>query len=231
MEGLTDWFAGVPVELELPILGRLFLALVLGAAVGLERELSGKPAGLRTIVLICVGSALLTEMSIVVGGMVVSDLVRPDPGRIAAQIVSGIGFIGAGTILVYRGSVVGLTTAATLWVAAAIGIAVGARAYLVAVGATVLVILTLVVLRWLELNFLPDRSDNILHVTLAGADRPAAPVEELLLEHGFRISRLDVVREPEATTFGYRIAGEREARERLLARLAGDESVRQARIE
>ncbi len=231
MGDVSAWIAGLSPELNLPILGRLLLALLLGAAIGLEREFSGKPAGLRTIILICVGAELLTEISIVVGSFETSDLVRPDPGRIAAQIVSGIGFIGAGTILVYRGSVLGLTTAATLWVAAAIGIAVGARAYVPAVGATIFVILTLVVLRWLELHLIPDRVDNLLHVTLSGQERSAEALEAMLREHGFRISRLDVTREPDRTTFGYQISGERQARDRLLARLSEDERVRSARIE
>lgn len=230
MAELQGWLNTLPPELHAPVLGRLLLALVLGAAVGLERELSGKPAGLRTIVLICVGAELLTEMSIEVGGMITSDLVRPDPGRIAAQIVSGIGFIGAGTILVHRGSVVGLTTAATLWVAAAIGIAVGARAYVPAAGATLFVILTLVALRWLERSWIPDRADNFLHVTLVGGHRSAETLESLLFEHGFWFSRIDVQREPEQTTFGYRITGDVRARDRLLQRLAGDEDVRSARL-
>ena len=224
--------ASLPPALELPVLGRLVLALVLGAAVGLERELSGKPAGLRTIVLIAVGAELLTEMSIrVAAGFTPHDLIRADPARIAAQIVSGIGFIGAGTILVHRGSVVGLTTAATLWVAAAIGIAVGARAYVAAAGATVFVIATLVVLRWLEVHFLPDREENLLHVTLRGGDRSGEAAEEMLREAGFRLERLDVERAEDRTTFGYRIVGHRAARERLLQRLGADEAVVGVRVE
>jgi putative Mg2+ transporter-C (MgtC) family protein len=133
---------GVESTLRLDLLGRLVLAVVLGGAVGLERELFEKPAGLRTNILICVGAALFTHLSLQFtswgspGG-------PADPGRIAAQIVSGIGFLGAGTIIQSRGSVTGLTTAATIWVVAAIGMAVGAGALAAAVGGTILILLVL----------------------------------------------------------------------------------------
>src|SRR5690554_1125523 len=107
--------------LRVDLLVRLLLAAILGGLVGLEREISGKPAGLRTNLLICVGAALLTELSLSIG-LLTAERPNADPARIAAQIVSGIGFLGAGTIIQARGSVVGLTTAATLWVVAAIGI-------------------------------------------------------------------------------------------------------------
>ncbi|HET8655907.1 MAG TPA: MgtC/SapB family protein [Longimicrobiaceae bacterium] len=140
--------------LHLGLLGRLVLAAVLGGVIGLERELSGKAAGLRTNLLICVGAALLMDLSMRVAAL--PGLVNPatgtvgDPTRIAAQIVSGVGFLGAGTIIQSRGTVVGLTTAATIWVVAAIGMAVGAHAYAGAVGCTVLVFLALVLLGRVE---------------------------------------------------------------------------------
>ncbi|MBX6331083.1 MAG: MgtC/SapB family protein, partial [Gemmatimonadaceae bacterium] len=95
------------------LLAKLLLATILGGAVGLERELSGKPAGLRTNILICVGAALFMHLSIVVAEIGASSTGQPygDTTRIAAQIVSGIGFLGAGAILHARGAVVGLTTA------------------------------------------------------------------------------------------------------------------------
>src|SRR6267143_5089463 len=108
--------------LRLHLLGKLSLAIVLGGAIGLEREIAGKPAGLRTNILICVGAALLTHVSVAI--TTIPERVG-DPSRLAAMIVSGIGFIGAGTIMQTRGTVTGLTSAATIWVVAAIGIAVG----------------------------------------------------------------------------------------------------------
>ncbi|NIR43370.1 MAG: MgtC/SapB family protein [Gemmatimonadetes bacterium] len=161
--------------LELGLLGRLVLATLLGGVIGLERELQSKPAGLRTNILICVGAALLMDIS---RGVAAAAVVGPaDPGRIAAQVVSGIGFIGAGTILVQRGSVVGLTTAATLWVVAAIGLAVGAHFYVPAIGATALVAVTLILLGWVEgFVFTRRRSVDIQVTTEPNAEVLAAIV-------------------------------------------------------
>lgn len=123
--------ASIVATLKLATLGRLVLAGFLGGLVGLERELKGKPAGLRTTVLICVGSAMLAHLSLQIALLAAGggDGFRADPARLAAQIIPGIGFIGAGAILHARGRVTGLTTAATLWVVTAIGIAVGSGAY------------------------------------------------------------------------------------------------------
>jgi putative Mg2+ transporter-C (MgtC) family protein len=158
--------SAIPADVldQLALLGRLLLAAVLGGVVGLERELSGKPAGLRTNLLICVGAALLMDLSIGIAALAnlpneqAGAIFRADPARIAAQIVSGIGFLGAGTILQARGNIIGLTTAATIWVVAAIGMAVGAQAYVEAVGATILVYLSLGALNRMEIALSSRRS-------------------------------------------------------------------------
>jgi putative Mg2+ transporter-C (MgtC) family protein len=120
------------------------LATVLGGAIGLERELGGKPAGLRTNILICIGSVLYTHLSLAMlrgsGGAIPPGT---DTTRVAAQIVTGVGFIGAGTILHARGAVVGLTSAATIWVVAAIGVALGSSYYLEGIGTTLVVLAVL----------------------------------------------------------------------------------------
>jgi len=134
-------------ELRLELLGGLLLAVVLGGAIGWEREAAGKPAGLRTNILICMAATLLTDLSVLVAA---SSSTPADAGRIAAQIVTGVGFLGAGTIIQSQGSVTGLTTAATLWVVAAIGMAIGLGALVEAVGTTLLVLATLIPLRSLE---------------------------------------------------------------------------------
>lgn len=133
---VTFWQA-LAEQLRLELFVQLLLAVILGGAVGLERELKGKPAGLRTTILITLGATLFTVLSHRLGDGV------GDPGRIAAQILTGVGFIGAGTILHMRGAVTGLTSAATIWVVAAIGMAIGARAYIEALGATLVVMLVL----------------------------------------------------------------------------------------
>lgn len=126
---------------------RLLLAAGLGAAIGLERELRRKPAGLRTNILIALGSALFTTLSIQIataGGT---------PDRISAQIVTGIGFLGAGAILRSGRSVHGMTTAATIWVNAAVGMAAGAGEFAMATVATFITVVVLAVLAPLEAYF------------------------------------------------------------------------------
>jgi putative Mg2+ transporter-C (MgtC) family protein len=130
------------------ILGKLVLAALLGGIIGLERQFREKPAGLRTNILICVGSTLFmsisTKVAAVVGG---------DPTRIAAQIISGIGFLGAGAVLHSHGFVLGLTTAATIWVVAGVGMALGSGMYFVAVFTTAMSFVTLYFLSFVEDKF------------------------------------------------------------------------------
>lgn len=120
-----------------PQIGKLLLAVVLGSIIGAERELGGKAAGLRTNVVICVASALFTILSID-AFPIVGDGFR-DTARVAAQIVTGVGFLGAGALIRDSSGVKGLTTAAEIWLMAAIGMAVGAGAYVMAVFTTVLI--------------------------------------------------------------------------------------------
>lgn len=134
-----------PIDLTPTIIVKLLLAAFLGGLVGLEREMRGKPAGLRTNMLMCVGSALFTVLS--------SALAAPvggDTTRIASQLIPGIGFIGAGSIIRARGSVMGLTTAATIFVMASIGMAVGGGLYWTGIFMAVLILTALEALGWLE---------------------------------------------------------------------------------
>ena len=124
---------------------KLVLAAILGGIIGVEREIRDKPAGLRTNILICVGSTLFMSIS-----TKVAQLLGGDPTRIAAQIISGIGFLGAGAVLHSHGFVLGLTTAATIWVVAGVGMALGSGMYLVAVFTTVMSLLTLYFLSFIE---------------------------------------------------------------------------------
>lgn len=132
---------------QLEILIRLVLAAVLGSLVGFEREHMHRPAGLRTNMLVCVGSALITLTSIYA-------ISGSDPARIAAGIVTGIGFIGAGTIFRAEDKVVGLTTAASLWAVAGIGIAIGAGFYFATIVAAILIFIIL------ELRFFEAKEEK-----------------------------------------------------------------------
>lgn len=127
---------------------RLLLAAGLGAAIGIEREIRRKPAGLRTNILIALGAALFTVMSIRL-----SELSGGTPDRVTAQIVTGIGFLGAGAIMRHRETVHGLTTAATIWVNAAVGVAAGAGEYAMASVATAITLVVLAALGPLESYF------------------------------------------------------------------------------
>jgi putative Mg2+ transporter-C (MgtC) family protein len=141
--------ADTSLALQLELLGRLLLAAVLGGLIGLEREMARHAAGLRTHILVTLGAAAFT----VAGTYGVQGLgTNQDPGRVAAQIVTGIGFLGAGTIWRYResdgqGSIRGLTTAATIWVAAAIGMLTGFGLYYLAAGSAVIGLVVLRVLK------------------------------------------------------------------------------------
>jgi len=124
---------------------RVLFAVLCGGLVGLERELKNKPAGIKTNILICLGATLYTSLSILL-----SQANTPqggtfgDPSRIAAQIVSGIGFLGGGTIIQARGTILGLTTAATIWVVAAIGVCVGMGHHDIAVASSLVIVIVLV---------------------------------------------------------------------------------------
>ena len=152
MHSLREFAVDLPAWWPIPpgatvSFGKLLLATVLGGAVGLERELKHRPAGLRTNLFICFGSALFT---------ILSERLAPssaDPTRIAAQIVTGIGFLGAGTILHEKGSVSGLTSAASIFVVAGIGMAAGGGLYGTAIVATVLVVFALITLGQVETRF------------------------------------------------------------------------------
>ncbi len=149
---------------------RLLLAVILGGSVGFERESHNRPAGFRTHILVCTGSALIMMVS----AYGFSGLLGPgfvsDPGRIAAGVVTGIGFLGAGTIIQQRGGVRGLTTAATIWVVSGIGLAAGVGFYAGAVFTTIFVLISLLSLRRFEKYFFSRRRMKSLLVK--GVDQP-----------------------------------------------------------
>ena len=134
---MDDIFS-LTVSEEIEIAVRLVLAAAFGAAVGYERRSADKPAGLRTLSLVALGSALFTIIS-------TFGFENADQSRVAAQIVTGVGFLGAGTILRSGGSISGLTTAATIWATAAIGMAVGSGLYIASVAGTIIILIILYV--------------------------------------------------------------------------------------
>lgn len=179
--------------------------MLFGGAIGLERQISGKPAGLRTNILICLGSALLMDLSLKIG--IIDGGVRVgDPARIAAQIVSGIGFIGAGTIMQARGAVLGLTTAATIWVVAAIGMTVGAGHYIEAGGAAVLVASVLAGLGSVEHKLL--RARRVVSGTIrARRDTAFEELDNVFASSGIRVTSKEVYDHPDDRTFEVKLVG------------------------
>jgi putative Mg2+ transporter-C (MgtC) family protein len=143
------------------ILLRIILAIVLGSVIGLERELTNKSAGLRTQIMVCLGACIFTILSIYGFSTAVTLYPLGDPSRVAAQIITGIGFIGAGTVLRQGLTVTGLTTASTLWIVAAIGMACGCGKLSIAVVSTILAVAILVLIRIIELRLMPN---NLKHL-------------------------------------------------------------------
>ena len=170
-------------DLNAYIVGRLLLAAVLGGIVGLERELSHKPAGIRTNMLICLGAALFTIISYEMAGSV-----GGDHTRIAAQIIPGIGFLGAGVVIRERGTIMGITSAATIFVVASIGMSVGAGLYVTGVFTMLLLLGSLVIIGNVEQRVgLHTRIVNF-RVT-PGGDDTVARVRQIVEEAGLHTRR------------------------------------------
>lgn len=164
------------------------LAMICGGVIGIERELNRKAAGLRTNLLICFGAALYMIVSRHISG----GAAYTDPARLAAQVVAGIGFLGAGVILQARGSITGLTTAATIFVVGAVGIAIGEGLFSLAIFSTVLVILVLVVLRKVEAAVVKQK--RLFHYSLK-TQEPAEALEKLMAlldSQSVRLENFDV---------------------------------------
>ncbi len=166
---------------------KLVLSMLLGATIGFERRRKGQIAGMRTFALISMGATLVMLVSIYIP-QVYLGLKNGDPGRIAAQVVSGVGFLGAGAIIQMKGSVRGLTTAAGIWMAACIGLAVGAGMYLVSIVATLLIIFILVNIERIEQrhNFLWE--SKILRVKVYGILDDIQSVRDIIESNDVHIS-------------------------------------------
>ena len=167
---------------------KLLLSMVLGASVGLERRHKGQIAGMRTFALICMGATLAMLVSIYIPEKLFGMTVNGDPGRIAAQVISGIGFLGAGAIIQMKGSVRGLTTAAGMWMIASIGLAVGAGMYVVAVTASVLIIMVLTLLEICEKHLFKGKEQKIVRLKVNYIVKDASPFRQFFSNHNVHIS-------------------------------------------
>ena len=166
------------------IVFRLLLAAFISGIIGIEREISNRPAGFRTHMLVTLGATLIMLISVDV-------FADSDPGRLAAQVVSGIGFLGAGTIMRTGNNIVGLTTAASLWVCAGIGLAIGAGYYVGAIATTVIILIILMSTGLLERTILRKKYGSI---ELAAVNRPGiiGDIEKLFASYKISIRSMNV---------------------------------------
>lgn len=175
---------------------RICIAAFLGGILGLERDIHGRPAGLRTHLLVSLGAAVFMMLSPFVAGM--KPEIPGDPGRIAAQIVSGIGFLGAGAIIKEGVSIRGLTTAASLWVAAAIGMTTGVGSYLGAIVVSGLALITLELLPHVETIF-KKHSYRVLELTTS-LEADVSDILEVVKNQKIHVVRFDLDRDYENET-------------------------------
>ncbi len=183
---------------------RLVVAALLGGAIGLQRQLRHKPAGLRTNMFICFGAAMFTVLSAQLAGS------PSESSRIASQIIPGIGFIGAGSILHSRGSVMGLTTAATLFVVAGVGMAAGGGLYLTAVFATAVILLALAVLGRLESRFSLRSLVNTYEVTGRTADAVLQEVSRIVQQQELALQTVTSASGSEGVRMTFAVNGARD---------------------
>lgn len=173
-------------------IGKLLLAAVLGGVIGWERERRGRPAGLRTHILVCVGVTLMMVVSEHIfekyKAFAADSIIRVDPARIAAQVVTGIGFLGAGTIMRMRTTVRGLTTAASLWVVAGIGLAVGSNCYIPALFTTLLAIFALLLLPLFEHSIKRDKYKT-LKLCVSGSEPDFTAITEILKRNSMELQQ------------------------------------------
>ena len=186
---------------------KLVLAIALGGLIGLEREASQKPAGFRTNILVCVASAMMMTMATL--------LVQAKGGtsdslvRMAAGVITGVGFLGAGTIFQARGTIAGLTTASTLWLVAGLGLVIGAGFYLPALIFTALTITTLLLFRTIEDSYL-RKSQFHYHMKAKARPYILSSLRKLALHHGVRLERLTMKQEGQSYLLAFSFSSSEE---------------------
>lgn len=228
---LVNQIADPTIPLQTMLL-RLLLSVVLGLFIGIEREMHRQPAGMRTHILICIGATLVTIASVYLPISVSGIGLSADAARITAQIVSGIGFLGAGAIIKFGATVRGITTAATIWVTAAIGITIGLGLFYFSVIATLLVLVVLVGFESFEQRLFSAEFFKALEVEFSPSALKVAEIRELLVAHHIRVRTVDMHITSHGTAnaiFHLRIS-ERVQPDALLAEILAMPSVREAKL-
>jgi len=206
------------MEFEPEIAFRLFLSFLIGTVLGLEREYRSKAAGLRTMIVICLGSTIFTEISLSIGGA--------SPDRIASTIITGIGFLGAGVIFKDGLTISGITTATTIWISAALGMAVGAGEYFIAVVSSIAVLIVLTVFEKLKMWISEFHQVRIYKITLKNeaSFQHSIELETSKLKLSFRLER-DIKNETNQLLL-CEIAGRRERLDKMNEFLKHDARVK-----
>ena len=201
---------------------KLFTALILGGILGAERERHKKAVGLRTLILISLGSALFTIIS--------THLVGPsgeNPGRVAANIISGIGFLGAGVILEERGRVVGLTTAATIWVAAALGMAAGAGEYILAFSTAAIVIMVLLLFTRLEDYLEMSSEERTYEITAKISWEKYKELKSLFKDHNLVINSTKQEKKGSEMVCTFEVFGQSKKHDKVVQKLLSDKEIKE----
>jgi len=202
---------------------KLLLAVLAGGLIGAEREYRDKAAGFRTIILICVGATLFTIFSLRLGG-------GEDPVRIAANVVSGVGFLGAGAILRDAGRVMGLTTASTIWLAAALGMGIGGGHYLLSGVAALAVLIILWLFPRIEARIDTVRDARTYEVVSSMSPEKFEELEALFLRCGLQVSSRKRVKSGEDMICTWRAYGSPEGHEELVGKIFAHADVKEFRF-
>ncbi|MGM9972464.1 MAG: MgtC/SapB family protein [Clostridiaceae bacterium] len=192
----------------LSILARLGLAVLIGGAIGYERESKNRPAGFRTHILVCIGAAIISLISTKMSEDAVrqilinpdlAEVIKVDIGRLGAQVISGIGFLGAGTILHNKGSIKGLTTAASLWVVGCLGLAVGYGYYYISILGAVVCIIVLVNLKKIQSRLFLDSNDKRIEIRYIDRKKTIEALDELFIRKNIQVINIEFPMDEEAS--------------------------------
>lgn len=202
---------------------RLAVALLVGSIIGAERERLKKAVGLRTLILISLGSALFTILSYRIGIYNNSN----EPGRIAANIVSGIGFLGAGVILEERGRVTGLTTASTIWLTAALGMAAGAGEYILSIGAALMSIIVLLLFTRFEEYLEISSETRTYQITTKVSWDKYKELKSLFKEYHLPIQNYKQEKHEDDMVCTFEVYGSAKRHDKLVQKLLGDKQIKE----
>lgn len=181
----------ITISSHLELFLRIIMAFVLGGLIGMERESMNRPAGFRTHILVCVGAALVMYTNILLTEQY-RGIIPVDPTRIGAQVISGIGFLGAGTIIKEGVSIKGLTTAASLWTVGCLGLAIGSGFYELSLYTTVLILIVLQTFGWLESKAIKLKRDVIFYIEINNTAGQINRLNAVMDEMGCRLTNVAV---------------------------------------